>query len=278
MRTEPRNRSSNAPTAPDTLGPGPSSQRNKPMQTLLGKHPTWVICALASLIAFSSAEIASAYEIFLEVSRTEAGFTVDAEDANLLQILQALGREAGFSVRDSGASHPPIDLFEVKDASLDTTLRKLLGNANHLILYRGDPGKKVIDKVILLSPGEKRAPARSNVSSLAGPGGKARPRSPVSRERQPPEEDSETEIAALEAELLSEEDNLEEEVPYDNEDEEFEAEQIEATATEVENPRARISPEVIEKLRQGGITEEMHGMLTPEQIMEFEATGLQHVE
>lgn len=122
---------------------------------------------------FAAPPAARSQPAYLEVSKTDAGFTVEAEQATLPQVLSAIGAKAGFAVQDSGAERPAIPLFEVRDATLESTLRQLLGTSNHVIVYRGDAGAPIADgnveKIILLSPGKRERVADRPTSSLAGP-------------------------------------------------------------------------------------------------------------
>lgn len=118
-----------------------------------------------------------AYGPFLEVTKTDDVFTVEAEGATLPQVLSAIGEKAGFSVQDTsgGANRQPIPVFEVRDASLESTLRQLLGTSNHLIVYRGGNAGRIADgsveKIVLLSESERERVSGSGTSSLAGPPG-----------------------------------------------------------------------------------------------------------
>ncbi len=136
--------------------------------------------AVIACVGFNAAPArAQEHTVFLEVSKSADGFTVEAEDATLPQLLAAIGAKAGFSVQDSGAQRPPIPVFEVRDASLESTLRQLLGTSNHLIVYRGGSQGKIVDggveKVVLLSPGKRERVADRPISSLAGPPGAVAP-------------------------------------------------------------------------------------------------------
>lgn len=121
---------------------------------------------------------------FLEVKKTADGYTVEAENTTLPQVLSALGEQAGFSVQDSGAVRPPIPFFEANDATLESMLRRLLVSTNHLIVYRGKSNQREIaegsiERIVLLSPVERRqAPPQqpgAATSSLAGPPGTQAP-------------------------------------------------------------------------------------------------------
>jgi len=135
----------------------------------------FAVAGLAARAAFGQG-----YDPFLEVSKTEAGFTVEAEGATLPQVLGAIGAEAGFTVQDTGAGAPrdPIPTFQVRDATLESTLRQLLGTSNHLIVYRGAAGKirdGNVERIVLLSSGKRERVADRPISSLAGPPGTEAP-------------------------------------------------------------------------------------------------------
>jgi hypothetical protein len=112
---------------------------------------------------------------FLEVTRTAAGFTIEAEDLPVARILRAIGDEAGFEVLDPTGGDENLEFFEVEDVSLEAALRQLLADTNHLIVYHGSAKEKTavgtIEKIILLRPTDPDAPRvlRKGVSPLAGP-------------------------------------------------------------------------------------------------------------
>lgn len=153
-----------------------------------------LLLGVASVSLACTAVRAQGYGPYLEVSKTEAGFTVEAEDASLPQVLSALGEKAGFTVHDSGAERPLMPVFEVRDATLEATLRRLLGSSNHLIVYRGDRQGKIedgsIEKIVLLSPGKREPVSERLNSSLAGPATSAPPPPPPAVGRDPDEDPS----------------------------------------------------------------------------------------
>jgi hypothetical protein len=131
-----------------------------------------------------SRPVAAGANPFLEVKKTAGGYTVEAENTTLPQVLSALGEQAGFSVQDSGAVRPPIPFFEANDATLESMLRRLLVSTNHLIVYRGKTNREIaegsIERIVLLSPVERRQapppqPGAGATSSLAGPPGTQAP-------------------------------------------------------------------------------------------------------
>ncbi|MDG2303500.1 MAG: hypothetical protein P8R42_02410 [Candidatus Binatia bacterium] len=149
-------------------------------------------CVVSIALVAIPARVATAqgYGPFLEVSKTETGFSIEAEGATLPQVLSAIGEEAGFKVQDSGAERPPIDEFQVRDATLEATLRQLLGTSNHLIVYRGGTNEKIeagsVEKIILLSPSKRVRAADRPASSLAGPEVQPREQIPIRAADAPP--------------------------------------------------------------------------------------------
>lgn len=146
------------------------------------KSRTRLYLAVASLVcAGAGSAFSQGFGPVLHVNRTEAGFTIESEGATLPQLLTAIGQEAGFSVQDTsgGAGRAPIPFFAVQDATLESTLRKLLGTSSHLIVYRGGSGTRIedgnVEKIVLLSQNERERKADVGTSSLAGPPGTQAP-------------------------------------------------------------------------------------------------------
>lgn len=133
------------------------------------------VVLLCGLLQLGACAPAPAEAVFLEVSRSESGFTVDAEDLPVVQILRAIGENAGFEVLDPTGGGEELEFFEVKDTPLEATLRQLLAHTNHLIVYRGSAKEEMavgtIEKIILLRPTDPDAARvlRKGVSPLAGP-------------------------------------------------------------------------------------------------------------
>ena len=103
----------------------------------------------------------------------ENGFTIHAVNADLPRLLTAVGNQVGFSVVDSGHTHQPLNVW-ITDAPLDVTLRRLLREANYILVYReGKRSTEIsddgIDQVILLSTAGQGAAPPGNASPLAGP-------------------------------------------------------------------------------------------------------------
>ncbi len=183
--------------------------------------------AICATICLALAPIPAAGQLsssFLEVSRSESGFTVEAEDTPLPAVLTAIGKHAGFTVQDSRAERPPLSVFEVRDATLETTLRRLLANSNHLIIYRGGASGLIVDgsieRIVLLSPTQRSPAAPSEISSLAGPGGTAKPRWQAYAKPGSPRRYGASREPATDEEFEDEEEFAEE----DSLDDEFEAE------------------------------------------------------
>lgn len=116
------------------------------------------------------------------VTRSDAGYTVDAFETNIVELLSQVGEHAGFTVQAPDNFSSSITL-EMRDAPLDQVLHRVLRNENYIIVYRGGVQKKTIsgegiDKIFLLSQasgqGAKPVAAASGVSPLAGPGAQPR--------------------------------------------------------------------------------------------------------
>jgi len=109
-----------------------------------------------------------------EVVRTTSGFSVHANSSEMPRLLSALGAEAGFTVLDTGKFQLPVT-FSLDDAPLDMTLRRMLRDANFIIVYRGgkrgtEISSEGIEQIILLSPAGVGAPKPPPPGSpLAGP-------------------------------------------------------------------------------------------------------------
>ncbi len=118
------------------------------------------------------------------VTRTDAGYTVDAYETNIVELLSQVGEHAGFTVQAPDSFSSSITL-EMRDAPLDQILHRVLRNENYIIVYRGGVQKKTIsgegiEKIFLLSQASGQGPkvvAAPGVSPLAGPG--AQPRVPA---------------------------------------------------------------------------------------------------
>jgi hypothetical protein len=98
--------------------------------------------------------------------------TVDARNARLVDVLNQIGAQVGFSVVQQGT--PSMVSLSVRDVSVEEALRVLLAAENHTLLYRGRPDASgvVLDQIILLgasSPGPAVASERSGVTRPANP-------------------------------------------------------------------------------------------------------------
>ncbi|HEY8518411.1 MAG TPA: hypothetical protein VIS07_23100 [Candidatus Binatia bacterium] len=112
------------------------------------------------------------------VSRTESGYTIDAYETNLVQVLTEIGSLAGFTVEAPDNFNSPLTL-SAENLPLDQLLQRVLRNENYIIVYRGGVQKTAItgegiDKIFLLSQASSgpmpRAAAATGASPLAGPG------------------------------------------------------------------------------------------------------------
>lgn len=134
-----------------------------------------MICLMALALLASTA--AAQDEGSKIVSRGPQGYSVDASQTNVVQVLTEMGQHAGFTVEAPDTFNSPITL-SLQDAPLDQVLRRVLRDENYIIVYRGGVQKKTIsgegiDKIFLLSPATAQAnkPAAANgASPLAGPG------------------------------------------------------------------------------------------------------------
>lgn len=242
------------------------------------------LTAIAVLGLTAPTARAQGYDPFLEVSKSEAGFTVEAEDATLPQVLAAIGAEAGFTVQDSGAGAPrePIPAFQVRDATLESTLRQLLGTANHLIVYRGAAGKirdGNVERIVLLSQGERERVADRPTSSLAGPPGTEAPartaRTRISpRQMEPGDEDLALEEDSPDAQAAAEdfERQEEEQLARGEALEEMEYDTIERMGVDAASvaggepgiPPPGLPPDVLQRLEEYA---EDNGMMPPPEMI-----------
>lgn len=223
------------------------------------------LSSLSVTILAASAAAPAHAQRFLEVSKSDSGYTVEAEAVTLPEVLTAIGRHAGFTVHDSSPDREPIDVFEVEDATLESTLRQLLGTSNHLMVYRGGAEGQIrdgmVEKIVLLSPGNRERPTKPVVTSLAGPAGTERgrtaaaPPAPAIDDRDSdaplaPEDDSAGTDAQLvygEALQALEEERIEQAGIEDADDlAEFEA---------AEDAAGQLPPELIEELRAEALAE-----------------------
>jgi hypothetical protein len=118
------------------------------------------------------------------VTHGPQGYSVDAAQTNVVQVLTEVGQHAGFTVEAPDSFNSPITL-SLQDAPLDQLLRRVLRNENYIIVYRGGVQKatisgEAIDKIFLLSPatGQGPHPVAAGASPLAGPGGQGQKRAP----------------------------------------------------------------------------------------------------
>jgi hypothetical protein len=92
----------------------------------------------------------------VQVISTPAGLTVEAHNADIVQILREVGARAGFVVVARGTAYPTLDI-SIKDASLEEALQQLLRGENYTLVYRSqadgkEEGEGKLGKVVLLSP------------------------------------------------------------------------------------------------------------------------------
>lgn len=138
---------------------------------------TAAACALVLFVLAPAAAFGDEPIGFLEVTQEAGIFSIEAEELPLVRVLREVGRQADFKVDDpAGAgAEAEVEYFEVEDAPLDQALAGLLGNTNHLVVYRTGAREEMlvgaIEKIILLRPVDPDAPrvVRKGVSPLAGP-------------------------------------------------------------------------------------------------------------
>lgn len=140
----------------------------------------------ASLVTLLLGMNRASAESFVEVSRHGSKYSVDATGASVTSVLLALGREAGFGVEDARPDLDRTISLVVDDATLEQTLRRVLEQQNHLILYRKGvtdlAAPDAVARVVLLGMRADRSggvpggtPQNGPASPLAGPGGTAPP-------------------------------------------------------------------------------------------------------
>lgn len=102
----------------------------------------------------------SAFAVPVEVSHGAIGLTVKAEGARVEEVLDTLANREGFTViMQRGIERPPVDV-DVRDASLDEVLRRVLSQRNYAIAYReGDSALEVSRVELFLPRAPRNAPA-----------------------------------------------------------------------------------------------------------------------
>jgi hypothetical protein len=118
------------------------------------------------------------------VSKGAHGYTLDANATPVMQVLNEVGQQAGFTVEAPDTFNSQITA-SMQDVPLDQLLRRVLRDENYIIVYRGGVQKTSvsgdkIDKIFLLTQaaaaGAPHPPGGG--SPLAGPGGAAAPGHP----------------------------------------------------------------------------------------------------
>jgi hypothetical protein len=128
-------------------------------------------------LALLATSVAAQDEAPRLVSHGAHGFTLDANATPVIQVLNEVGQQAGFTVEAPDTFNSQITA-SLQDVPLDQLLRRVLRDENYIIVYRGGVQKTSvsgdkIDKIFLLS----QAPAAGGMhqpgagSPLAGPGG-----------------------------------------------------------------------------------------------------------
>ncbi len=169
-----------APNARTRVRPTASGRRtaNGPIASVV-RH---LACCGGLLLALLSAPPASA-ESFLEVTESDDGFTIEAEEVSVARILKAIAAKANFEVVDATGVAETLAIFSVENQPLPEALQSLLAKQNHLIVYAGSENPEAqgkIAKIILMRPASETRPGATRgrgASPLAGPDAK-----PASRE------------------------------------------------------------------------------------------------
>ena len=225
------------------------------------------LSSLSVTILAASAAVPAHAQRFLEVSKSDSGYTVEAEAVTLPEVLTAIGRHAGFTVHDSSPDREPIDVFEVEDATLESTLRQLLGTSNHLMVYRGGAEGQIrdgmVEKIVLLSPGNRERPTKPVVTSLAGPAGTERARTAAAPPAPAPVMGGEEADAPLDPDEYSA--DADAQLVYGEALQALEEERIEQVGIEeaddvaeleaAEDAAGQLPPELIEELRAQALAE-----------------------
>jgi hypothetical protein len=114
------------------------------------------------------------------VSHGAQGYSLDANAIPVVQVLNEVGQQAGFTVEAPETFNSQITAT-LQDVPLDQLLRRVLRDENYIIVYRGGVQKTSvsgdkIDKIFLLSQAPSGGPRPpGNASPLAGPAAGAGP-------------------------------------------------------------------------------------------------------
>ena len=109
------------------------------------------------------------------VNHTAQGYSLDANATPVVQVLNEVGQQAGFTVEAPDTFNSQITA-SMQDVPLDQLLRRVLRDENYIIVYRGGVQKTSvsgdkIDKIFLLSQAAAGGPRPPGGGSpLAGPG------------------------------------------------------------------------------------------------------------
>jgi hypothetical protein len=92
----------------------------------------------------------------LEVTRGDDGWTVKATGARLEDVLGALAEQESFAVAMQPAVERPLVDVDVRAATLDAVLRRVLHGRNYTIGYRADGDALAVSRVEVLLPAPPR--------------------------------------------------------------------------------------------------------------------------
>jgi hypothetical protein len=143
----------------------------------------------ALLLAVGSA---AASDEPVEVTRGEAGWTVKATGARLEDVLGALAAQESFAFTMQPAVERPLVDVDVRNASLDDVLRRVLHGRNYTIAYRGDRGALAVSRVEVLLPQPPQDVAQPQVAAVP-------PAEPAAAVPQPETDDAQTARRVAEA-------------------------------------------------------------------------------
>ena len=113
----------------------------------------------ALLVALLLGAVQPSWAAAVQVGRSDAGLTISASGAPLEDVLQALADQEGFTFSmQRDVERSPVDV-DVRDASLDNALRRILRHRNYAIAYtEGADGLEVSRVEVLLPRPPKETP------------------------------------------------------------------------------------------------------------------------
>ncbi|MBM4416530.1 MAG: hypothetical protein FJ035_09935 [Chloroflexi bacterium] len=119
----------------------------------------------------------------LEISRSDAGWTVKASGARVEDVLAELAAREPFAVSmQLGLERPLVDV-DLRDATLERVLRDVLRGRNHTIAFRADGDDLAVSRVEVMLPRAAREPAQqpTRLQYVNQPGAEAARRAAVAQ-------------------------------------------------------------------------------------------------